>query len=82
MKTFKDKPEKVNSLRCIHAEANMIVLEWDEPESNNSPIKMYHVYISKLTIPKVSEVKFLGEAERNLLVKDHSFDKIGSTEDY
>lgn len=28
----------------------MVVIEWDEPQSNNSPIIRYHVYVSEQTV--------------------------------
>jgi len=36
--TFKDKPEEVNTIRCIHVQGDFIVIEWDPPGDNNSPI--------------------------------------------
>lgn len=38
LETFKDKPDAINSHRCVHVEGKMFVVEWDTPAFNNSPI--------------------------------------------
>jgi len=55
LETFRDRPDEVSSLRCVHVEGNLLVVEWDAPASNNSPIKGYNVYLSKKTI-KIGEI--------------------------
>jgi hypothetical protein len=44
LKDFKDRPEEVKIIRCVHAESYMVALEWDAPNDNHSPITKYHVY--------------------------------------
>jgi Fibronectin type III domain len=39
----------------VHVEGNLLVVEWDAPPCNNSPIKGYNVYLSKKTI-KIGEI--------------------------
>lgn len=31
LKTFKDKPDAITSVRCVHVEGSMFVVEWDAP---------------------------------------------------
>jgi hypothetical protein len=38
LKTFKDRPEEVKFIRCIHATTSMLTLEWNAPGDNNCPI--------------------------------------------
>ena len=44
--SFLDKPEAVNTLRCVVAEPTFLVIEWDAPCANNSPITGYRVYLA------------------------------------
>ena len=50
LNTFKDRPDAITSIRCVHVEGNMFVVEWDTPSSNNSPIVCYNVYLSQKTV--------------------------------
>jgi len=52
LKTFKDKPDAIKELRCVHTEADVLAFEWDEPSSNNSKITKFHIYLSDYTISK------------------------------
>lgn len=38
LKTFRDRPEEVKSIRCVFSATSMLVLEWDAPGDNNCPI--------------------------------------------
>lgn len=33
-------------MRVVHAEHNFVVIEWDEPANNNSPITKYNIFLS------------------------------------
>ena len=46
LETFKDRPDAITTIRSVHVEGNMFVVEWDAPSANNSPIKSYNVYLS------------------------------------
>ena len=46
LKTFRDRPEEIKEIRCVHAQGDMLVIEWDAPGDNNCPIKGYTVYLS------------------------------------
>ena len=48
--TFKDRPDEINTVRCVHVESNMFVVEWDKPANNNSKIQGYNVYLSSKTL--------------------------------
>jgi hypothetical protein len=55
--TFKDRPDAVTNIRCVHVEGRMFVVEWDAPDHNNSPIMRYNVYLSnkKVMINEISD---------------------------
>ena len=55
LKTFKDKPDEIRSLRCVHVEGKLLVVEWDAPSDNNSPILRYNVYLSSKRI-RINEI--------------------------
>ena len=46
LKTFKDKPDLVSTVHCVHAEGSSLVIEWEAPGDNNSPISRYNIYMS------------------------------------
>lgn len=50
LKDFKDKPDAINEVRCCYLDSDMVVIEWDQPQSNNCPILRYHVYVSEQTV--------------------------------
>lgn len=77
LKTFKDRPDAVSSIRCVHSEATVVAIEWDAPESNNSPITQYHVYLSQTKLLEVSTLKF-NDDKQEVKSKDHIFEKIAS----
>ena len=64
LKTFKDRPEEVKSLRQVRVEANLIGLEWDAPGSNNSPITGYNVYISDFSFNSKLDTQNFGKKQQ------------------
>eukprot|EP00347_Sterkiella_histriomuscorum_P000877 403374181 len=78
LKQFKDKPDSINEVRCVYLDGDMLVIEWDPPADNNSPIKKYHVYLADQT---VSTKLNLQQNEQSQLVKEKTLKKINTTED-
>jgi hypothetical protein len=58
LKTFTDKPEEITTVRCVHAEGKFLVLQWDAPADNNSPLLRYNVYVSSRTIKLYDGITF------------------------
>ena len=43
---FEDRPDPIEEIRVIKTADNFIVIEWDIPCENNSPIQNYNIYLS------------------------------------
>lgn len=60
LKGFKDKPDAIKEIRCVHTDADVVVIEWDAPADNNSKILRYHVYVSDHTVS--NKLSFVDES--------------------
>ena len=67
--TFKDRPDAITTIRCVHVEGNMFVVEWDAPSSNNSPIICYNVYLSAKKV-KINHIQEEDEDQTEVLKTD------------
>lgn len=47
LKTFTDKPDEVSSIRCLTATDTSILVAWDMPCLNNSPIAGFRIYLNQ-----------------------------------
>ncbi|CDW84777.1 regulator of chromosome condensation family protein [Stylonychia lemnae] len=74
LKTFKDRPDAIKEIRCVHTDSDLVAFEWDEPADNNSRILRYHIYVSDFTISKdhVYQQDFSQEIQR----KNQTFKKL------
>ena len=43
---FEDRPDPIEEIRVVKSADNYIVIEWDKPCENNSPIQSYNIYLS------------------------------------
>ena len=46
LKSFKDVPDEIKSINILKVTNNLAQIEWPVPESNNSEITHYNLYLS------------------------------------
>ena len=52
LKSFKDRPDEVKSVRVIGCKRGQITIEWDKPNHNNCQITAYKIYLGQKTIQR------------------------------
>lgn len=71
LKTFKDVPDEIRDVSITESYNDRIVITWSPPDSNNSEIIEYMIYLSDSTISNI------GSTELKITNKKHEFKIMG-----
>ena len=55
LKTFKDRPDEVKSLTLLKSKPTELQFRWEPPNSNNSNITGYRIYLDDKLINKCAD---------------------------
>ena len=70
LETFEDRPDEIKLIFVCSSNQNSVVVSWDSPDDNNSPIESFNIYISDQEI-KI-KIENIGD---NVVSKDEQMQK-------
>ena len=74
LRTFKDVPDEIKEVTITKALNDTIEIKWNKPESNNSAITGYNIYLSDLVVFNISTTNLQTTGQK------HNYQLIGSTD--